>query len=385
MLDEPVLLENCPKITDVYGMLSILESLGCLVKWENHSLKIDCSHFSYGSMPKEAVSGMRSSVFTLGPLLARCGRAMLEQPGGCVIGDRPIDLHLNALRSMGVCFEDSEEMLCANAGDGLRGAQIELDFPSVGATENIVMAATGARGVTTIVGAAREPEVQALCEFLNACGASISGVGTPVLVIDGGHPLHGTVFSVPGDRIVAGTYLLAGFAAGGAVFLEGAPVQHMEEVLRTAERMGALITVDQEGIYAQIPKRAGLLPFLRTDVYPGFPTDLQSILLAVRCTGEGTTVIRENIFENRFRVVEGLRSMGADVVLTDEHGVRVKGVSRLRGAKVEAYELRGGAALVVAGLGATGETVITGRKFIDRGYENICRDFRELGARIVSG
>lgn len=383
LIQEPIFLENCPKIADVYGMLRILESLGCLVRWEKDGLRVDTSGLVCGTLPQEAVTGMRSSIFLLGALLARCGQVTLEHPGGCVIGKRPIDLHLKALRSMGVTVEETPGGLNA-AAEGLRGAEIMLDFPSVGATENLLMAAVAAKGKTRIVGAAREPEVQALCEFLCGCGADIRGIGTDVLTVEGGRPLRGASYRIPADRIVAGTYLFAGFAAGGSVFLEDAPIRHMEAVLDTAEKMGAVLTVTKDGIYVQCPERAEEFPYLQTDVYPGFPTDLQSVFLAVRCSGKGSTVIRENIFEDRFRVVPELQNMGGSILLLGDREVKVSGVSRLHGANAAAQELRGGAALVVAALGANGVSTISGRKFIERGYENISRDFRELGARIVS-
>lgn len=383
LLPEPVTLKNCPKISDVYDMICILESLGCLVRWEKEGLRIDPGKATDAGLPREAVAGMRSSILLLGALLGRFGRARLDYPGGCVIGKRPIDLHIEALQAMGVDFDRESDQLSAHTSC-LRGTELRLRFPSVGATENILLCAAAARGTTRIIGAAREPEVQALCEFLNTCGCDIRGMGSSILTIEGGRPLRGGEFTVPGDRIVAGTYLLAGFACGGNIFLEGAPVHHMEAVLDTAERMGAVLTVSENGIYAQCPRGGGRLPHLHTDVYPGFPTDLQSVLLAVRCSAMGSTLIRENIFEDRFRVVQPLRQMGGILQIEGSNTVRVTGVEHLHGCCVQGEELRGGAALVVAGLGARGVTVIRGKRYIDRGYENICRDMLELGARIAS-
>lgn len=383
MMKEKCRLDHVPKISDVYGMLQILEGLGCRTQWNGHSLTVDPSGFHGKDVAGEAAKSMRSSIFLLGAMLARQGRATLENPGGCVIGKRPIDLHVKSLKAMGVTFRDRENGILARTGKGLCPAEIWLDFPSVGATENVIMAATAAKGETRIHGAAREPEVTALCGFLNAAGAGIRGMGTGELCIRGGMPLHGVRFRIPSDRIVAGTYLFCGFSAGGNVLLEDAPSDQMEAILLLAERMGAGITVTREGIYAQFPERAGMLSSVRTDVYPGFPTDLQSALLAVRCTGTGKCLVRESIFENRFRIAGELQKMGAKIRQTDEKCVLVEGVRRLRGCKVEACELRGGAALVAAALGAEGETVISGKRYVDRGYENICKDLRELGARIV--
>ena len=383
MTRKTVILENVPKISDVYGMIQIMETLGCDVKWKSDYLEINANELNDRDVSGLSVKSMRSSVFLLGALLARRGTVRLDRPGGCVIGERPIDLHVKALQAMGTSFENGENDLIAHANFGIRGATIELDFPSVGATENIVMAATAAKGITRLIGAAREPEVRALCEFLNCLGAKIEGAGTGELIIEGGHELGGTRYVIPPDRIVAGTYLLSGFATGGSVFLEDAPFMDMEAVLRLSEQMGAAITTCREGIYVQYPERAGKMSVIKTGTYPGFPTDLQSVALAIRCTGMGRTMIRETIFENRFRVIESLKSMGAKIVIKDDRSAVASGVRRLHGAEVEAFELRGGAALVAAALGADGETVISGKHFIDRGYENICRDFRELGARIV--
>lgn len=383
LIEGQVLLENVPKISDVYGMIHILEELGCLVRWERELLRIDSHEARLCSISGELAKSMRSSIFLLGPMLSRFHKVALEYPGGCVIGKRPIDLHLETLQRMGVQFIDENGQLSASAKE-LLPASLELPFPSVGATENVIMAAVKTEGQTILRGAAKEPEVQALCRFLNACGASIQGIGSDSLRIQGVNCLHGAKFRIPADRIVAGTYLLAGFPCGGSIFLEDAPVNHMEAVCVVAQKMGAGLTISENGIYAQFPDRAEELPFLRTDTYPGFPTDLQSVLLAIRCTGKGKTLVQENIFENRFRIMEELKKMGACFRVVNEREVEVSSVPRLSGAEMEARELRGGAALVVAALGAKGESRISGRRFIDRGYENICRDLRELGARIVS-
>ncbi len=380
-----VVIQNCPKISDVYGMVRILESLGCKARWEKDALALQTDVLLDGKLPREDMGSMRSSIFLLGSLLGRTGHAELTAPGGCVIGKRPIDIHIQALEQMGVSFWEEAEILHARADAGIHGCDVTLASPSVGATENVVLCAVTAEGSTILRGAAREPEVQELCRFLNALGARIEGIGETVLTIEGVQRLKGATHRIPADRIVAGTYLLSGFVTGGEIYLEEAPIEQMEAVIDTAQRMGANVMATGDGIYIQYPRRAGVMPFLETAVYPGFPTDLQSVLLAVRCTGEGSTILRENIFENRFRVVEELRKMGADIEELDEKSVLINGISRLKGSTIISRELRGGAALVVAALGAKGGTWIHGRHFIDRGYENIARDFRELGARIVSG
>ncbi len=375
-------IRNCPKISDVYGMLSLLRGLGCKVKWEEGGIRVDARQITAGSMSGEAVTTMRSSLFLLGVLLGRCKEATLAHPGGCVIGARPMDLHIHALQLMGVDFEENEEGIQAQT-TGLHGAHIHLPKSSVGTTENVILAAVTAKGETVLEGAAREPEVEALCRFLQACGAKIDGVGTSKLHILGGK-LHGAEYVIPADRIVAGTYLCAAMGIGGDIFLENAPDTQLSTVLDVATAMGAKCTVTKEGIYVQAKRGIKMPAKLITAPYPAFPTDLQSVALAVMTMGEGDCLVEETIFENRFRVVGQLQKMGANIVVVDAHHIRVSGMQGLHGCPVEAMELRGGAALVVAGLMADGETIVTGCKYIERGYENICKDFRELGARIVS-
>lgn len=376
-------IHNCPRIADVYKMVSLLKSLGCSVNWEPDSIRVSAGQVCRGEMPVEAITGMRSSLCLLGALIGRCGEVIMEYPGGCVIGERPIDLHLEALEKMGVCFSEEKGRLKAVAR-GLHGAAITLRKVSVGATENIILAAVMAEGNTTIYGAAREPEVVALCRYLEDCGAGIEGIGTSSLFIEGGRKLYGTDFRIPADRIVAGTYLIGCIGAGGNILLEHAPWNQMEAVIATAEQMGAQCTLTQEGIYVQAPDHILALPLLQTAAYPGFPTDLQSAALAVLTRSDGECIIEENIFENRFRVVEELLKMGADIEILNSHVVKIKGVEKLTAAAMEAKELRGGAALILAGLMAEGESIVNGCSYIYRGYENICKDLRELGARIVS-
>lgn len=398
-------IRNCPRIADVYQMLQLLTCLGCKVCREGDGIKVDAGNVVFRKLPAEAITGMRSSMFLMGALLGRNGEVTMEYPGGCVIGARPVDLHLNALRQMGAVFKEEEDRIVGKAPDGLHGADIFWEIPSVGATENIVLAAVTAEGVTRIHGAAREPEVEHLCRYLAACGADIEGIGTRKLCIHGSHmrgcgkeasrntalyensrenSLHGTVYTIPSDRIVAGTYLLACLGTGGSVFLEKAPCDHLEAVIRLARQMGAECQDTGDGLYVQAPEHLSAVDHLITLPYPDFPTDLQSVALTVMTRAEGKCLVEETIFENRFRVVEPLQQMGAEVKLLDSSKAVVKGPVRLHGAETEAMELRGGAALVVAGLMAEGESVIRGCRYIDRGYENICKDFRELGARIYS-
>ena len=377
------LLKNCPRIADVYAMASLLKDLGCSVNWQENGIEVDSSRVRREEMQSEAVKGMRSSLCLLGALLGRCSEVVMEYPGGCCIGARPIDLHLYALSRMGVEFLETDGKLHATA-DRLHGAEIVLPKPSVGATENVILAAVCAEGDTVLEGAAREPEIEALCDYLGACGAWIEGTGSGRIVIRGGRKLYGTEFSIPADRIVAGTYLLACMGTGGNIFLENAYGSELEAVLQVAEQMGGHICSTNQGIYVQGPIRPKAVSHIETAPYPGFPTDLQSMALAVETVGEGETVIEETIFENRFRVVEELRQRGACIEQMDERSVLVKGVPSLTGTEVTAKELRGGAALVIAALMARGKTTVSGCSYIYRGYENICRDFRELGARVIS-
>lgn len=379
---ERSLIRNCPRIADVYSMLELLKCLGCRVFWQRDGVVVDSGGVRCGELNREAVTGMRSSMFLLGALLGRCNEIVMEYPGGCVIGERPIDLHIKALGRLGVEFEETDLGLKGIACN-LHGAVINLPYPSVGVTENVILASVAAEGNTLLTGAAKEPEIAALCRYLCHCGACIEGIGTDRLVIHGGRRLYGTEFTVPSDRIVAGTYLYACIGTGGNVFLENAPGRDMQHVLQVAEQMGARVEESAEGIYVQAPQRPAPVKMI-TAPYPGFPTDLQSVVLAVETVGRGESHITETIFENRFRIVDGLKRMGACIEAVDFHSVRVCGVRTLQGCEVEAKELRGGAALVVAGLMAEGDTYVKGYSYIYRGYENICKDFRELGARVIS-
>ena len=365
LTNEVSYIQNCPRIADVHRFVHLLRELGCLVHWQEKGIRVQpgeneelpCERAEARRMQGEAITGMRSSLCLLGALLGRCGYVTMEHPGGCIIGERPIDLHIRALQQMGVEFREEEGLLSAQVKDGkMHGAEITLEFPSVGATENILLAAVKADGDTRILGAAREPEVTALCKFLTACGAQIEGIGETELLVHGDRPLHGTQFTVP----------------------------QMEAVTFVAEKIGAQCIASEEGLFVQCSKRPQAIPYLRTGPYPGFPTDLQSVAMAVLTRAEGCSCIEENIFENRFRIAEPLKGMGAEIVLKDGRHAVITGVEHLRGSRMEACELRGGAALVLAGLAAEGESFVTGQHFIERGYENICRDLRELGARIIS-
>ena len=303
-----------------------------------------------------------------------------SQRGGCELGPRPIDLHLAGLRSLGAEIREQGGTLCCTAA-ALSGGRIVLSIPSVGATENLMLAGCGASGVTVIENAAREPEIEDLQNFLNACGAKVSGAGTGTVTVEGGKPLHGCSYPVMPDRIVAATYLCACTAAGGDIFLRGAREEHLSAVTALLRQAGCTLLPEKEGIRCTCAQRPGAVRAVHTAPYPGFPTDAQAVLMAGLLKSRGTTVFEENIFENRYRHVDELRRMGADIRLSGRVAV-VSGVEKLTGAPVESTDLRGGAALCVAAVSAEGESIVRATGHIDRGYEDIARDLTALGAQI---
>lgn len=376
------MIHNCPRIVDIYQMINIMEHIGCKIRWEGHSLLVDAVCVEKTKLPRTSVKAMRSSVVLMGPLLARCGEITLYYPGGCVIGKRPIDLHQRALERLQVSFETCEDEISASAGE-LVGNDISMAFPSVGATQNAILAAVLAKGHTVIRGGAVEPEVTELVCFLRKAGAKIFLNKRAEYVIEGVKKLHGVEFSIVSDRIVAGTYLMAGAATRGNVLLHGAPSQQMSSVLGILSQLGAKVQIVGNDIYLHGAGAVKPLMYLETAVYPGFPTDLQSPLLTVLSLAGGNSTVRECIFEQRFEVVAELNKMGANICVNG-NTAQICGVSGLKGRQVQAKELRGGASLVIAGLCAEGETQILGYPFIERGYEDICRDVRMLGGKIVS-
>lgn len=376
-------LKNCPKISDVYHMLHILEELGGKTSLCEKGVLLDTRRICCSSVSGRESLLMRSSVCLLGALLGRCREVFLPMPGGCAIGKRPIDWHINALSEMGVVFREQKNGWYAD-GNSMHGATIRLPFPSVGTTENCILAAVLTEGKTEIMGAAKEPEIVALCQYLTACGAKICGAGTATITIEGCTKLCGCDYRIPCDRIVAGTYLFATVGAGGTVFLEEAPTLELKAPMELAQAMGAECIATEDGLFVNMEKRPVNVKRIETGVYPNFPTDLQSAFLCCACVGEGDITIVENLFENRFRIADALKRMGALIWQKDSHTMEVSGVESLHGKAVKAEELRGGAALVLAGLIAQGETTVMDCSYIYRGYENICKDLQELGARIVS-
>lgn len=372
-------LTNVPRIQDVFCMMGILKSIGCGCSLDGHEMTIDASKIDSVQIPERFLTAMRSSIILMGALLGRCGEAEAGYPGGCTIGKRPIDLHLYALEQLGVTITEQNERLIARA-EQLRAGEIVFSFPSVGATENAILTAVMAEGTTVIRGAAMEPEICALCQMLNDMGAEMEGIGSNVLKIRGVSELHDTIWAVPGDRIVAGTYLYGLLAAGGRAVFRGVEPEHLKPVLDTALQMGGKVCAEGACIEAVMEQRPGGLR-VQTAPYPGFPTDLQSPLLAVMASGTGEGSIRETVFEGRFATALQLEKMGARIFVEGDIA-RVYGTYPLRGCRVAASDLRGGAALVIAGMAADGETRISGCRHIFRGYESICEDLRALGATI---
>ena len=373
-------LHHVPAIRDVDVMIEILENIGCTVQKANGTLIIDAAKAEHFEVAASLGERMRSTIILLGSMLGRAGRAKMPFPGGCIIGMRPIDIHITSLGKMGAVFEETDGMLCA-VTDGLCGSRIHLRFPSVGATENVILAAVYARGRTRIENCAKEPEIAELCRFLREKGAKIEGEGTSCILVEGVSHLRDSTYMLMPDRIVAGTYLFAAAATRGEICLEGMRPSDMESVLDVLGRMGAVYENREDGFYLDGRKAINPLPVVCTETYPGFPTDLQSQLLATLCVARGRSVIRECIFEERFRIAPWLNRMGADVT-TDGREAVIEGKAHLSGQMVKAQELRGGAALVIAALMAQGITRVYGSAFIERGYEDLAGDLRKLGAVI---
>lgn len=371
------ILHHCPRISDVEHMLELLEDAGCRVRWEGHMLIVDTRELCNYRVSGTGAGKMRSTVTLLGSILGRMHQVEIPYPGGCTIGKRPIDLHLRGLEQLGAVFEHQEHTLSGKA-QILHGAQIYLDFPSVGATENVLLAAVLAEGTTVLHGAAMEPEIVELADFLRKMGADVHGDGTPVITIRGVKKLHAAEYIVPSDRIVAGTYLFGAVMTRGEIRLLHVPLSHLGKLPELLEQMGAVVEAEEDWIYVRMDRQCRCIPYMVTAPFPGFPTDLQSVLLAALSTASGMSFIEEKIFEARFQIVEELRKMGASISSEDSFAL-IDGDARLHGARVEAKELRGGAALIMAALAAEGETCISGMEYVCRGYENINEDLKNLG------
>ncbi len=371
------IIHHCPRISDVEHMLELLEDAGCRVRWEGHMLIVDTREAGSWQVSGNGAGKMRSTVTLLGSILGRMHRVEIPYPGGCTIGKRPIDLHLRGLEQLGAVFEHQEHTLSGRV-EVLHGAQVYLDFPSVGATENVLLAAALAEGTTVIHGAAMEPEIVELASFLRKMGASVQGDGTPVITVKGVEKLHAAEYIIPSDRIVAGTYLFGAVMTRGEIRLLHVPLSHLGKLPELLEQMGAVVEAEEDWIYVRMDRQCRCIPYMVTAPFPGFPTDLQSVLLAALSTASGMSFIEEKIFEARFQIVEELRKMGASISSEDSFAL-IDGDARLHGARVEAKELRGGAALIMAALSAEGETCISGMEYVCRGYANINEDLKNLG------
>ncbi len=373
-------LKNCPDLRDVEKTQTILTQLGCKVKRHKNTIRVNPLGINNFIVDEKLMREMRSSIILLGSIISVCKKAYIGLPGGCPIGLRPIDLHIKALKKMGVSVTEEHGYLKCECNK-LKGTDIHLDFPSVGATENIMLAAVKAEGTTHITNAAREPEIYDLAMFLKSLGAKITGAGTSHITIHGVKKLGASSYTIMPDRIVAQTYLIAAMITKGNIVLTDVNPNHMTSVLALMSEMGAEIEYNENTISlisGDIIKNAHII---KTMPYPGFPTDIQSPFMALTTLAEGTSVFVENIFENRFRHVNELIRMGADIKVEGRSAV-VTGVEKLYGANVDAYELRGGAALVVAALAAEGRTEVTGTQYIDRGYDCIEKNLAQCGARI---
>ncbi|MDT3428043.1 UDP-N-acetylglucosamine 1-carboxyvinyltransferase [Paenibacillus forsythiae] len=371
---------DAPPLDDVLTISKVLESLGAGVTYQNDIIQVDARNLSTCEAPYEWVRKMRASFLVMGPLLSRLGHTRISLPGGCAIGTRPIDQHLKGFEALGAEISLGQGYIEAKSNGRLRGAKIYLDVASVGATENIMMAASLAEGVTTIENAAKEPEIVDLANYLNSMGAVVRGAGTGVIRIEGVERLHGVRHHVIPDRIEAGTYMVAAAITGGDVYVEGAIVDHLGPVIAKLEEMGVTIIPDENGV-----RVIGDKPLKAVDVktlpYPGFPTDMQSQMMALLLRSEGTSVITETVFENRFMHVDEFQHMNAEIKIEGRSAI-VTGNARLTGAKVCATDLRAGAALILAGLAAEGTTEVGGTHHIDRGYVHLAEKLSGLGADI---
>ena len=385
LTEETVRLHDVPEITDVKHMADILTMLGCQVTRENSDMTVTCADLHTWEMPDQLSKQIRSSIFLLGPILARFHKATVTFPGGCEIGLRPIDLHLSGLRCLGVKIEEEGGLIHCD-GSSMHAGEVHFDYPSVGATENVMMAAVLVPGITTIHNPAREPEIVDLQNFINAMGGCVRGAGGHAIEIEGVSRLHGTEWTPMPDRIVAGTLLAAAAVTGGEITLTNTPESDMVAVTAKLREMGCRIAEAPGRIALSAPQRLTAFGQLQTQPHPGFPTDMQVQMLALLAVSEGTGVITENVFENRFTHAGDLNRMGAHILCTGRTAV-VRGVRELYGARVTARDLRGGAALVLAGLKAHGETHVEHAELIDRGYDHLERQLTELGANIrrVSG
>lgn len=380
--DKPCVLDEVPYLNDVCTIAEVLRQLGAKVDFnrQQHTLFVDSTVLKTVDAPYDLVRKMRASFVIMGPLLARYGKAKISMPGGCAIGTRPIDLHLKGFEALGAEIEIGHGFISATAQNGLKGTSIYLDFPSVGATENIIMAACMAEGQTILENAAQEPEIIDLANFLNIMGAKIRGAGTNVIKITGVPKLIGHNYTIIPDRIEAGTYMVAVAMTGGDIYIENAISEHLKPVIAKLNEAGVKIEEDIDGIRVSCNKRPKAID-IKTLPYPGFPTDMQAQFMAMLTIADGTGLVTETVFENRFMHVDELKRMGACIKVDGRTSI-VEGVPSLNGCQVKATDLRAGAAMVLAGLVANGETEVSYIHHIDRGYDNLVEKLCGLGADI---
>ena len=380
MCDGIVVLNKCPNFLDISAMLKVLEVLGAKVETQKDSLYIDCKNIEFCFIPNDLTKTIRSSIFVLGALLARLKKAKISYPGGCDIGLRPIDLHLKGLRQLGVEVNEKHGFIFCDASN-FTPSVVTLDYPSVGATENLIMAATLSKGTTTILNAAQEPEIVDLQNFINKMGGQVCGAGTSQITIQGVNSLNGTTYTPIPDRIIASTLLIACAMTGGELLLTGCEPKHFLSITDKLIKSSCKITPNNDKIYIQSSGTLNSFGFLDTGPYPGFPTDVQTQMLALSTICKGNTVICENVFESRFKVVPELCKMGANIKVFNKTAF-IEGVKNLYGATVYACDLRGGASLVLAGLCAKGYTTVCDIWHIDRGYNKLEKTLTKLGADI---
>ncbi|MBE7078937.1 MAG: UDP-N-acetylglucosamine 1-carboxyvinyltransferase [Clostridiales bacterium] len=380
LTDEQVKIRGVPTINDVENMLRILGEVGCKLRRQKDCVIIDSTNAISHEIPARLTKELRSSVFMLGSVLTRFHRAKISYPGGCDIGLRPIDLHLSGLKRLGVRIDEKDGFIHCEA-ERLVGADILLDFPSVGATENIILAAVKAEGITVIRNAAKEPEIVDLQSFLNAMGARVRGAGGGTIVIEGVKRLHGLEYTPMGDRIEAGTYLIAAASCGGEIEVNGLSCENVAALLHKLRENGCKIHIKNDKIVLSSTGELKSVDLVETTPFPGFPTDLQAQYSALCCTASGSTLMVENLFETRYRYAAELKRMGADITVRGRTAL-IRGVKKLHGASVTAGDLRGGAALVIAALKAEGQSVVMDLSHIDRGYVDMEGKLRKLGAKI---
>jgi len=373
-------LYNVPKIRDVENMIRMMRQIGCSIAWADDVVDIDASHIYCNELSPDITRSLRSSVNFLAPLLSRCKRAVLHKPGGCSLGKRPIDLHIRALEALGASFSFDEERIQVRT-DGLKQAEIKFSFPSVGATQQALTAAAAISGTSRLINCAKEPEVVELCHFLQEMGAEIHGIGTDELTVKGTRDFKSVHYRICADRIVAATYMSAAAICGGNIYLGGICRECLTGITEPFIQMGCEVEFDDQGMFISRNQILKPIEYIETMPYPGFPTDVQSLLLAVLTQAEGQSIVKENVFDARFRTAYQLQKMEADIIIEKNYARIAE--SSLRGCEVEAPDLRGGAALVIAALAAEGVTRVFGYEHIRRGYSDIVGDLQKLGVRKI--